>query len=263
MQTNDDLDRLVNDKIHELIFSKETEEVKDRIDSRTKGNILRLGNPIAGDIGSIRGIKSGLTHEFYKKFYRPSNMVISITSDKNLDFIKSLVKTNFVNEPLQLKAINEEISISDGYSKIYEILDDSERYEKELISKLIDERKENLNIAEDKQESIKNNTHIYDLINQSCNEHEVESEENRRCCDIIKAAEQTEEKIQKLKDQLAFDKRFRTGTCIAIGFKTCNTYCIDRFALEMLSIILAGNMVVDCSWHYVRKKIAKWLMVYQ
>ena len=68
-------------------------------------------------------------------------MVVSITSDKNLKKIKdSLVRKHFVEE-LQPELTNKEITISDGYSKIYENLqDDSEIYEKELIKNLIKER---------------------------------------------------------------------------------------------------------------------------
>ena len=72
LQTNDDLDRVVNDKIHELIFSRETDKVEDRISSRKNRNTLRVGNPIAGDWDSIRDIDRGKALAFYKKFYRPS-----------------------------------------------------------------------------------------------------------------------------------------------------------------------------------------------
>ena len=78
LQTNDDLDRVVNDKIHEQIFSRETDKVEDRISSRKNGNILRVGNPIAGDLNSIMDIDRGKALAFYNKFYRPSNMVVSI-----------------------------------------------------------------------------------------------------------------------------------------------------------------------------------------
>ena len=116
-------------------------------------------------------------------------------------------------------------------------MDDSEIYEKELIKNLIKEREPDLNIAKDKRDSIKNNTHIYDLINQSCNEHEVQSKENRECCDMIKVAEQTEGDAKIIERPIGFLKKDSEQVHIAIGFKTCNTYCIDRFALEMLSII--------------------------
>ena len=98
LQINDDLDRLINDKIHELIFSKETDKVKDRISSREDGNILRVGNPIAGYYDNIMSIEVDKAKEFYDKFYRPSNMVVSITSDKNLKKIKQLVRQYFVEE---------------------------------------------------------------------------------------------------------------------------------------------------------------------
>ena len=111
--------------------------------------------------------------------------------------------------PPQPESTNKEITISDGYSKIYEDFEKDEIYEKELINKLIDERKDNLNIAEDKRESIENNTHIYDLINQSCNEHEVQSKENRECCDMIKAAEQTKEDNKIIERPIGFWKKIQ------------------------------------------------------
>ena len=122
-------------------------------------------------------------------------MVVSITSNKKLGDIKSLVKQYFV-DGFETESTNEEITISTGYSKIYEDLQDSESYERELIDKLINER-EDLGINEEKKQSIKNKTHVYDLINQLCNEHEVESEENRKCCDIVKAIELGEKDVER------------------------------------------------------------------
>ena len=61
--------RLVNDKIHELIFSRETDKVEDRISSRKNRNTLRVGNPIAGDWDNIRDMRKWTKQKnFIKNF---------------------------------------------------------------------------------------------------------------------------------------------------------------------------------------------------
>ena len=74
IRSNDNTEGLVNEKIYELIF---------------KGSSLE--NPIGGRQELIEKYDYEESIKFYKSFYKPSNMVISICSDKSFDEVKNIV----------------------------------------------------------------------------------------------------------------------------------------------------------------------------
>ena len=74
IRSNDNTEGLVNEKIYELIF---------------KGSSLQ--NPIGGRQELIEKYDYEESIKFYKSFYKPSNMVISICSDKSFDEVKNIV----------------------------------------------------------------------------------------------------------------------------------------------------------------------------
>ena len=76
IRSNDNTEALVNEKIYELIF---------------KGSSLE--NPIGGRQELIEKYDYDESIKFYKSFYKPSNMVISICSDKPFEDVKTIVSS--------------------------------------------------------------------------------------------------------------------------------------------------------------------------
>merc|ERR1711907_721416 len=84
IRSNDNTESLVNEKIYALIF---------------KGSSLE--KTIGSEQKIIENYDYDQTINFYKTFYKPNNMVISICSDKSFEEVKSIVENTSLVKGIQ------------------------------------------------------------------------------------------------------------------------------------------------------------------
>jgi len=230
LRAQDDTEGYINDKIHELVFSYEHDTVANRkfdgSDSSTndwdsKKDIYRLGKPIGGYINKFKEIEWESAHCFYKNFYIPQNIIVSVCSNLSLETILRYIDLYYTPES--------------GSGTLPLCIHPPERKKYENL--FYDFTETETADARGYIDYSKNKANEIDTNNKSCMMQPEESATRRACpCPTIKDIPNAFERPVYLMD------KDTEQTHIAIAFKTSNTYCDDRLGLELLNIILAGNM---------------------
>ena len=229
LRSIDNTEEHINDKIHELVFSLEPESDQERenlypdnsIDN--KKNIYRVGKPIGGYVDIFKNIKYLDTKCFWRNFYVPENIVVSICSDIDISKIKKYVRRYFGKITSDALICGSE-SGDKSYPAYYP-LDDNE---------LADQSQQCLRKTNTDNEDC-NTLKVIDTLNKSCMDSANADSDDCSCTPI------TETFFSKKRPVFIMKKNTEQNH-IAIAFRTTNIYCDDRLCLDLLDIILAGNM---------------------